>query len=148
MREHCYCKKERVKFAVTLMGSQEVSDVSTPAVGTGCATLCRNRDCLKFEFNFRNLETMVKEPAPSLGYAHFHRAPNGANGPVVRTLDNEIYLDCDMKGGKACGVWSCCDSQSLTDELVEALLNNEIYINIHTAGNPGGEIRGQLIRMD
>lgn len=33
----------------------------------------------------------------------------------------------------------------LTDSLIVALLNNKLYINIHTAANPGGEIRGQVV---
>src|SRR5690606_10310648 len=36
------------------------------------------------------------------------------------------------------------DGEALTDSLAVALLTGGIYLNIHTAANPGGEIRGQV----
>ena len=36
-------------------------------------------------------------------------------------------------------------SAKLTDEQVAALAEGQMYFNIHTAANKGGEIRGQMI---
>jgi len=35
-------------------------------------------------------------------------------------------------------------SATLNDDQVKALMAGDMYVNIHTAANKGGEIRGQL----
>jgi hypothetical protein len=35
---------------------------------------------------------------------------------------------------------------TLTDAQVTALMDGKVYANVHTAANPGGEIRGQLVK--
>ncbi|MBI3951688.1 MAG: CHRD domain-containing protein [Acidobacteria bacterium] len=73
--------------------------------------------------------------------AHFHRGMTGVAGGVVRSIQDE-FGDTNT----ASGVWrSMVQSQPLTPDLVKALLNGEIYINIHTAANRTGEIRGQVV---
>jgi hypothetical protein len=37
-------------------------------------------------------------------------------------------------------------SVTMTDDQVKMLRSNKLYVNIHTAPNPGGEIRGQILR--
>jgi hypothetical protein len=32
------------------------------------------------------------------------------------------------------------------DDIIQAIVNGNAYVNIHTTQNPGGEIRGQLKR--
>jgi hypothetical protein len=39
---------------------------------------------------------------------------------------------------------SSAATQPMTDVLVDSLLGGKMYVNFHTATNPGGEIRGQL----
>lgn len=68
--------------------------------------------------------------------APFHQAAPGSDGLVVRTITFE--------GNTASGTWTATDAQPLTAELITALLLGEIYINIHTAQYPAGEIRGQI----
>jgi hypothetical protein len=38
-----------------------------------------------------------------------------------------------------------CVTPDLTEDLRRALFQGLWYVNIHTANNPGGEIRGQVI---
>ena len=71
--------------------------------------------------------------------AHFHNAPIGANGGVVRDLG------ADFSGNTASGIWTSMDAQPLTDALLKELLSGNLYVNVHTAANPGGEIRGQVV---
>jgi hypothetical protein len=40
--------------------------------------------------------------------------------------------------------WNVEDGGVLTAEQVNALLAGQLYVNVHTAANPGGEIRGQI----
>jgi hypothetical protein len=66
--------------------------------------------------------------------AHFHApAPPGENAPVIVQLPTPG----SPKNG--------CVSTDLTDEERRALFRGFWYINIHTANNPGGEIRGQVV---
>jgi hypothetical protein len=65
--------------------------------------------------------------------AHFHApAPPGVNAPVIIPLPTG-----SPKNG--------CVTPDLTEDLRHELFRGFWYINIHTATNPGGEIRGQLI---
>lgn len=64
--------------------------------------------------------------------AHLHRGVAGTNGPVIMGLT--------VSGGTN-GVFF--GSQVLTPAQVDSFINGFTYINIHTSGFPGGEIRGQ-----
>ena len=65
--------------------------------------------------------------------AHVHMAPAGQNGPVIvsltRTADN---------------VWSVPPGMRLTDAQYDAFKQGNLYVNVHSAANPNGEIRGQM----
>ena len=47
--------------------------------------------------------------------AHFHRAPMGVSGAVVRGIHDEFV------GNSASGIWTADDSEALTPELVDTL---------------------------
>ncbi|MCC7439393.1 MAG: CHRD domain-containing protein, partial [Armatimonadetes bacterium] len=66
--------------------------------------------------------------------AHFHRAAQGESGPVVHALT--------MNTGDSVveGVWSGLSDQDIAD-----IRTGNIYLNVHTAQYPNGEIRGQVI---
>ena len=53
--------------------------------------------------------------------------------------------EINFDGNSVRGGWSYSDNVALTDSLVSDLLAGDIYINIHTADNPGGELRGQVL---
>ncbi len=69
--------------------------------------------------------------------AHIHGpAEAGSNAGVVLTLTprNAFQIDSPLRG-----------SATLSDEQAADLMAGKWYVNIHTANNPNGEIRGQLI---
>jgi len=70
--------------------------------------------------------------------AHFHDGAVGVNGGVVRAITG------DFVGNTASGTWTRTGVPSLTAKLIANLLAGNIYVNIHTAANGGGEIRGQV----
>lgn len=119
---------EGTGFTAQLTGAQEVPPVTTTARGTGVATLTDAG--LTFHASVSGLSGPIAA-------AHFHNAPAGANGPVVRTIAASELLE-------GAGLWRANNTESFTNFLTRELLSNNLYGNIHTAANPGGEIRGQL----
>jgi len=63
--------------------------------------------------------------------AHFHDAPTpGGNGPPIAPA---TVTASPIKG-----------TATLTDAQIADLNAGKVYFNVHTAANPGGEIRGTL----
>jgi hypothetical protein len=119
-----------IAFTAKLDGAQEVPPVTTTATGTGSFTLNNEGTELTYHITFAGL-------SGSLTASHFHNAATGVVGAVVRNIS--------FRGNTASGSWKSSDAtQPLTSDLVRELLAGRIYVNLHTAANPGGEIRGQL----
>ncbi|SHK43897.1 CHRD domain-containing protein [Rhodothermus profundi] len=114
-------------FSAVLTPEQETGTVTSN--GHGTAALALTDAGLQFVITVDGLTGPIQA-------AHFHQAPPGSDGPVVRSITFE--------GNTANGTWTATDAQPLTAELITALLLGEIYINIHTAQYPAGEIRGQV----
>lgn len=76
--------------------------------------------------------------------AHFHRGARGEAGPIVQTICGApapalAGTSCPSgNSGSVAGVWKISLQQAVD------LLAGRIYVNFHTALNPGGEIRGQI----
>ena len=108
---------------VTLSGSEEVPAVTTSATGTGTITI--NDD--------KTVSGSVTTKDVVGVAAHIHLAPVGKNGPPVVTLTKTSD-----------NVWSVPAGSKLTDEQYAAFKAGSLYVNVHSAANKGGEIRGQL----
>ncbi|MCF7890073.1 CHRD domain-containing protein [Candidatus Bipolaricaulota bacterium] len=127
---------------------QEVKE-KTPgsAAGLAIALLDRKNNRLEFSITYKGLSDR-----PTM--AHFHRGKKGEEGPPVRTIFGEPEIDeatgapPEGNNGFVSGVWKEDGTQPLTEEMVEALLSGEVYVNVHTELNPAGEIRGQLVELD
>ena len=74
---------------------------------------------------------------PDLG--HVHRAPEGAEGPVVITLFEGI------PGQKSSALGECAKAKP---RVLDALAKHpeRYYVDLHTPLYPGGALRGQLFR--
>lgn len=115
-------------FRASLDPQQENPAVTSN--GRGTATLTYTPHGLVYRIAVDNLSGPITA-------AHFHSAPAGTNGGVVTNIL------ASFTGNVATGVWAIPNSDVLED-----LLTNQLYINIHTAANPGGEIRGQVLASD
>ena len=114
------------KFTASLSGSQEVPANGAMGKGTVAATLDTGTKTLSYDITFSGLT------GPAMA-AHFHGpAAPGANAPPVVPIAHPV----SPASGKA----------TLTDAQVADLEAGKWYFNLHTAANPGGEIRGQLQR--
>ena len=117
---------EGIGFSASLTGDQHDPVVTTDATGTGTFSLTSAG--LAYDITFEGLTISV---------SHFHLGATGVSGGVVRTIDF---------GGAntVSGIWTPQDAQPLTDSLLAEVVAGNIYVNLHTSANPGGEIRGQL----
>jgi hypothetical protein len=107
---------------VTLSGANEVPPVTTSASGGGTITV---RDD-------GSVSGSVSTTGVAGTAAHIHEAPAGKNGPVIVPLTKEGDTYRVPAGAK------------LTDAQMASLKAGSLYVNVHSAANPGGEIRGQL----
>lgn len=117
--------EEDKAMAVVINGANEVPAVTTNATGLGFFMLQKHQGKLHFNIIAEGLSGVITG-------AHLHKAVAGANGPVVQDLSTFIM------GERIMG--SVDPSAYLS-----ALTGDSLYINIHTAANPNGEIRGQLM---
>jgi hypothetical protein len=118
-------------FTAKLDGSQEAPNpVTTNATGTAWAILSPDMNSLTYHVTYAELDSTFTN-------AHFHLGAAGVGGGVLHGIASSFT------GNTASGVWS-----GLPDSILTKLLKQEIYINIHSAKHPGGEIRGQLIPVD
>ena len=116
--------------SLLLDGEQEVPSVSTAGTGTGFLMINNDKTTINYDITISGINP------DSITAAHFHNAPFGSNGGIVK--------DITFVGGHADGAWTTSDStQPLTADLVNELLASRIYVNVHTLDNPAGEIRGQ-----
>jgi hypothetical protein len=108
---------------VTLSGSQEVPPVQTSAAGSGTITV--------------NDDMTVSGSVTTTGVkgtmAHIHEAPSGKNGGVAVPLEK-----------KSDNEWAVPAGAKLTDAQYKSYKAGDLYVNVHSDANKGGEIRGQL----
>mmetsp|Transcript_9481 Transcript_9481/g.23803 ORF Transcript_9481/g.23803 Transcript_9481/m.23803 type:complete len:225 (+) Transcript_9481:273-947(+) len=90
------------------------------------------------------LETCVNAQFPMSNVptnAHIHApAKIGSNAGAII----QLFSSLTSLGGDACEIVSCF---AVTDQQYNWIRDGMAYINIHTAANPGGELRGQISDM-
>jgi hypothetical protein len=113
-----------VNFKADLKGASEVPP--TNSKGTGSVTASYDTDSKKL--TWKGTYKDLSGPATA---AHFHGpAPEGKNAGVM--------VPISPSGPSFEG------SATLNDDQAKALMAGELYVNVHTAENKAGEIRGQL----
>ena len=96
----------------------------TTILGEGEVILTLNGNSLTVDGTFTGMSSAATG-------AHIHNGPPAQPGPVIHTLEVSQATNGSVNG-----------TISLTEEQVEALINNEFYIQIHSESNPPGELRG------
>jgi len=115
------------KMKATLSGAAEVPAITTAAKGTADI----DYDAASKKLSWKLTYTGLSGPATA---AHFH-GPAGAadKAGVAVAIPNA-------------GTSPVEGSATLTDAQAADLTAGKYYVNIHTAANPGGEIRGQVMK--
>jgi hypothetical protein len=110
-------------IGVKLSGDQEVPPVKTAASGNGSFVISANK----------SVSGSITTTGIDATAAHIHEGPAGKNGPVIVPL---------TKGAN--NTWSVAPGAKLTDSQYASYLAGNLYVNVHSAANKGGEIRAQL----
>lgn len=109
-----------------LKAANEVPPNNSPASGTAEATFDTTSKALTWTVEYSGLS------GPAVG-AHFHGPGEaGKNAGIVLPFQSAVS---PIKG-----------TATLTDAQAADLVAGRWYVNIHTAANPGGEIRGQMLK--
>ena len=115
------------KMKATLDGKSEVP--ANASAGTGTADI--DYDPASKKLSWKVTYSGLSGPATA---AHFHGpAEAGKNGGVAVAIPNATSSPVE-------------GSATLTDAQAADLTGGKYYVNIHTAANPGGEIRGQVMK--
>ncbi len=110
----------------TLSGEAEIPAVTTMGTGTVDVTYTPATKVLKWKVVYSGLSGPVTA-------AHFHGpAIPGQNAGVALPFKGK--LDSPIEG-----------QATLTAAQADELLSGKWYVNLHTAANPNGEVRGQVV---
>jgi hypothetical protein len=115
------------KMKATLSGATEVP--ANTSTGKGAADI--DYDATTKKMSWKLTYSGLTGPATA---AHFHGpAEAGKNAGVALAIPNATSSPTE-------------GSATLTDAQAADLTAGKYYVNIHTAANPGGEIRGQVTK--
>lgn len=127
------------QFTATLTPGAEVPPVTCEADCSGSAsvTISDDETSIDYEVTFENLSD---ENTPSAAHIHFGGAD--VSGPVMIPFEvgpspfSGTFNEADYVAEDGIpATWA---------EALDAIRDGDAYVNVHTATNPGGEIRGQL----
>ena len=107
---------------VNLTGTEEVPPLSVPGSGSGSFRVADDGTITG--------SVTTKDVAGTM--AHIHRGAKGANGPIIVPLD---------KNGDT---YTVPAGRKLTADQMKDWKAGNLYVNVHTAKNKGGEVRGQI----
>ncbi len=119
---------EMMHFKASASGSQEVPANDSKGTATVTATYNTADHMLSWDGTYSGLSGKATA-------AHFHKGAPGKNGGVVVPIFAGNTAKSPFKGSK-----------KLTAEQAGDLMAGQLYLNIHTAAHPPGEIRGQLTK--
>lgn len=129
-------------FVAQLTGDAETPPVETDGSGSASFTISDDESSIDFEVTFDGLSG----PATM---AHIHFGPPDDAGPVMIWLTEvgvtEGSNTSPISGTATEAEFMAVDGGPQTfAEALQAIRDGDTYANVHTADNPGGEIRGQL----
>ena len=108
---------------VTLTGAEEVPAVTSSATASGVVLIAPDK----------SVSGAITTTGIAATAAHIHEGAAGANGPVIVPMvkegDNKFVFPAGSK---------------VTDAQYEAYKAGKLYVNVHSAAHPGGELRSQL----
>jgi CHRD domain len=134
---------QTVRLTAVLSGGEETpAKIVTGATGTAEVFVNLAARTVRYEVEVFNL------PSGATG-GHFHVGSSGVSGPVVVNLNPpaNVSNDFSLSGTLTSANLTARPDQGIRDwdDFLQSLVGGQVYVNIHSAVNPGGETRGQLI---
>ncbi len=120
-------EEPKVTLEATLDAAQEVPPPKETMLGAGGSATFEYDETDK---SIAYVVTVTNLTGPPIA-AHIHQAAPGTPGPVRITLDQS-----QLAGG--------APALPVPADLVDPLFDGGTYVNVHTATNPDGEVRGQI----
>jgi len=108
--------------SVKLSGAEEVPPVNVPGSGSGTMRVASDG----------SVSGSVTTTGVEGTMAHIHQGAKGQNGPIIIPLTKQGDTYTVPPGTK------------LNEAQMKAFKEGNLYVNVHTARNKGGEVRGQL----
>jgi CHRD domain len=134
---------QTIRMTALLTGGNETPPILTGAYATAQVTVEMSTQTVSWNIDVFNLPSGINN-------AHFHVGPVGIAGPTVVNISfpanasNEFNLsgsataaNLNVRGDQGIRSW---------DDFLQSLVGGQVYLNIHTNVNGGGEIRGQVLR--
>lgn len=119
-----------VNLKADIKGASEVPAKDVAGTGTLTGTLDTDTNEFKYHIEFSGLT------GPAVA-AHFH-GPAAAGANAKPQLPIKVTPLASPLDGKA----------TITPEQAKDLLDGKWYFNLHTSANPGGEVRGQILKAE
>lgn len=128
------------QWGAALSGANEVPANTSAARGTFTATIDEAANTIQWSLSVPAIT--------NASAAHLHTGQAGINGPIVLNLfaapagspAQAVNVSGSSKGSDLVG-----PLQGNLQEFIRAVKGGTIYVNVHTTGNPGGEIRAQVV---
>ena len=137
---------QTVALAATLSGDNETPapGVLTGAYGTASVTVDLGTQTVSWIIDVFNMPSGTNN-------AHFHVGGPGLAGPTVVNVafPAGISNDYRLSGSATAANLTPRTDQGIRswEDFLQSLLGGQTYLNIHSVNFPGGEIRGQVRRV-
>ena len=133
-------------YDAPLSGQDEVPAVETSATGEGEFTVPAN-GTMKYRVNVTGIT--------NASAAHIHMAKAGENGEIIADLlntptskDKDTAYGMIFRGNLSDASLKGPMQGKTLDDVAAAMDSGDVYVNVHTAQHPDGEIRGQIVNTD
>ena len=125
-----------------LSGGNEVPGIASGSGGNATVTVDATAKTISWVVDVFNLPSGVTQ-------SHIHAGSPGVAGPVIINFPVVVATSNDFRytGTAGASDFLARPAQGVNsiDDVIQAILAGQTYVNVHSQINPGGEIRGQLI---
>src|SRR5918911_200405 len=133
-------------FVATMNGANE-RPTAKSVPGTGTATFTVNGSAINYTITVNNMTGVTG--------AHIHPGDANSTGGVIVPFPITGTPTGAVNGQLTSGSFTAADIKAATqggtpismDSLLTLMRTSNAYVNVHTSANPGGEIRGQIVKQ-